>query len=64
MTKIQKIAMEKVLYQFSKIPDGDSEKAHLVADGCLLEFVKDIGFGNVVSAWYEVRHRAGGFWYS
>jgi hypothetical protein len=63
MTKQQRQEIiDNAVRQLQNMP-GDSETAHLAADGILLSVLRELGCVEVVNAWDEAKELAG-FWYA
>src|SRR5690606_5850457 len=57
--------MKEAVERLNAIGNGDTEMAHVEADGILVEFLKGVeAFAPVVAAYEAVKNRHGGFWYA
>lgn len=57
-------AEEKAIDTLNSINRNWTEAAHIQADNALLEFIKDIGYTNIIEAYNKVYDDVGGFWYA
>lgn len=65
MTLLERQLMHKYIDKLKDInKGGDKEGDHCIADEALIDFLKEVGFGDLAKAYEDAEERAGGFWYA